>query len=473
MALRVLLADESTTIKKVMQLALQDFAVEVKAVQSGVDVAEVARSFKPDILFIDVLLPKKNGYEVARETKADSELAKIPCVLMWSSFMDLDEASAQKSGAEGRLEKPFDVETIRSLVKELVPRTQSQRLAHFLQFPADFVEPVVKEENAKRAKQKSVIPDVSGGVSPQPTPAGVPPLPPRKQQAPPPLETSTEVQARTGQPSNWNMDNFDPLPDVMEHFKDESVDDEPVKITKLGGGTKTGVAKPTGDDGDPWSHQDLARFKLDIPQEDVEHDEISIVFDMNQPEPKGNDFLLNRSAEVTRTTARIQLPKLEPEQNEPLSPMELTQPQIDPAKFQLEEPEQEDHEPTHAQYQPVSEIPDVDGGMISQFDLETADSGLSIVEEDLERTNIGMQMPEHLYEPLGEPQLTEITQPPQRTSAAGLPSQMNVDELERLIRAQSREVIEAVVQRVVPELAREMIRQELDRLLQLESGNRS
>ena len=54
MALRVLLADESTTIKKVMQLALQEFAVEVKAVRSGLDVSEVARSFSPDIVFADV-----------------------------------------------------------------------------------------------------------------------------------------------------------------------------------------------------------------------------------------------------------------------------------------------------------------------------------------------------------------------------------------------------------------------------------
>ena len=64
MALRVLLADESNTIKKVMELSLQDFAVEVKAVNMGVDVLEVARNFKADIIFADVLLPKVSGYEV-------------------------------------------------------------------------------------------------------------------------------------------------------------------------------------------------------------------------------------------------------------------------------------------------------------------------------------------------------------------------------------------------------------------------
>src|SRR5690606_20789003 len=118
MALRVLLADESTTIKKVMQLALQDFAVEVKAVHVGIDVVEVARSFKPDVIFADILLQKKNGYEVSADLKRDEGLKSIPVVLMWSSFMDLDENLAQQSGADGRLEKPFDVENLRQQILE-------------------------------------------------------------------------------------------------------------------------------------------------------------------------------------------------------------------------------------------------------------------------------------------------------------------------------------------------------------------
>ncbi|RYZ76101.1 MAG: response regulator, partial [Proteobacteria bacterium] len=149
MALRVLLADESTTIKKVMQLALQDFAVEVKAVHAGVDVLDVARSFQPDVIFADVLLQKKNGYEVCGLLKADAGLKAVPVVLMWSSFMDLDDQLAKNAGAEGRLEKPFDVETLRKLVLELVPKTRTQRLAHFLDFPQKPTEELRLEETEK------------------------------------------------------------------------------------------------------------------------------------------------------------------------------------------------------------------------------------------------------------------------------------------------------------------------------------
>lgn len=135
MALRVLLADESSTIKKVFQLALQDFAVEVRPVNVGVDVLPVAQSFKPDIVFADVLLQKRSGYEVAAELKQDNGLKGIPVVLMWSGFMELDQDKFDASMANGQLEKPFDVAALRKLVTELVPRTQSQRISQFLEFP--------------------------------------------------------------------------------------------------------------------------------------------------------------------------------------------------------------------------------------------------------------------------------------------------------------------------------------------------
>jgi CheY-like chemotaxis protein len=135
MALRVLLADESSTIKKVFQLALQDFAVEVRPVNVGVDVAPVARSFNPDIIFADVLLQKRSGYDVAAEIKQDAGLKNIQVVLMWSGFMELDEDKFQACMANAQLEKPFDVSALRKLVGELVPRTKDQRISQFLNFP--------------------------------------------------------------------------------------------------------------------------------------------------------------------------------------------------------------------------------------------------------------------------------------------------------------------------------------------------
>ena len=135
MALRVLLADESSTIKRVMQLALQDYAVEVKSVPIGIDVLSVAKSFQPDLIFADVLLPKRSGYDVCKDLKLDPETKKIPLVLMWSGFMELDETKAQEARADRRLEKPFEPETLRQLVQDLVKKTQDNPLSEYLTFP--------------------------------------------------------------------------------------------------------------------------------------------------------------------------------------------------------------------------------------------------------------------------------------------------------------------------------------------------
>jgi two-component system, cell cycle response regulator len=132
MALRVLLADESSTIKKAIQMVLSDYGVEVKTVPTGIDVLSVTQSFSPDIIIADILLNKKNGYEVCLELKAKEDTENIPVILMWSSFMQLDFELFKASRADASLEKPFETETIRNLVEKLVPKLQTFPLKGFL-----------------------------------------------------------------------------------------------------------------------------------------------------------------------------------------------------------------------------------------------------------------------------------------------------------------------------------------------------
>ncbi|MEQ1721917.1 MAG: response regulator [Pseudobdellovibrio sp.] len=132
MALRVLLADESSTIKKAIQMVLSDYGVEVKTVPTGIDVLSVTQSFMPDIIIADILLNKKNGYEVCLELKTQEDTKNIPVVLMWSSFMQLDDQLFKGSRADASLEKPFETETIRNLVEKLVPKLQTFPLKGFL-----------------------------------------------------------------------------------------------------------------------------------------------------------------------------------------------------------------------------------------------------------------------------------------------------------------------------------------------------
>lgn len=209
MGIRVLLADESSTIKRVMQLALQDFAVEVKPVPVGVDVVPVAKTFHPDIIFIDVLLAKKSGYDVCEELKSNSELSSIPVILMWSSFMEFDEVRANKAKPDRRLEKPFDADTLRRLIKDLVPSASKNAMADFLTFP-DLQRPEIQEQPLNEAPQ--LVAQAFEESSTPPTDSIYPFLTP-SESAPAPIEP-LQVHSEFSQvplPGTSQNSNFEPL----------------------------------------------------------------------------------------------------------------------------------------------------------------------------------------------------------------------------------------------------------------------
>jgi CheY-like chemotaxis protein len=136
MALRILLADESLNVKKNLQIALQDYGVDVKSLLSGDDVIPSIRIFKPEIIFLDILLAKISGYDICAQIKNNPDLRHIPVVLIWSNFMHIDESKAKQCRADSTLEKPFDKDTIRKLIQHFVPKTVNQTLNEFLKMPS-------------------------------------------------------------------------------------------------------------------------------------------------------------------------------------------------------------------------------------------------------------------------------------------------------------------------------------------------
>ncbi len=135
MALRILLADESLNIKKNLQIALQDFGVEIKTLPSGEDLLPTIKQFQPDIVFLDILLSKINGYDACSQIKNNPSTKNLPVILMWSSFMDLDEEKAKLCKSDGKIEKPFERDQLRKLIKFLIPKTSTQELSEFLILP--------------------------------------------------------------------------------------------------------------------------------------------------------------------------------------------------------------------------------------------------------------------------------------------------------------------------------------------------
>ena len=115
---RLLLADDSLTIQKVVQLTFSDEGVDVVAVGDGERaVRELEESGPPDVVLADVNMPGLSGYQVCERIKRDERWRHVPVVLLAGAFEPFDEAEARRVGADEVLTKPF--QSIRDLISKV------------------------------------------------------------------------------------------------------------------------------------------------------------------------------------------------------------------------------------------------------------------------------------------------------------------------------------------------------------------
>jgi len=127
MSKQILLADDSLTIQKVVELTFMDEDFEVAAVGSGDEALSRLEKGLPDIVIADVHMPGASGYEVCRQAKARS--SQLPVLLLVGTFEALDEDELAACGADGHLKKPFDSQELLQVVLRLT-REAAARAAH-------------------------------------------------------------------------------------------------------------------------------------------------------------------------------------------------------------------------------------------------------------------------------------------------------------------------------------------------------
>lgn len=114
---KILLADDSITIQKVVELSFVDEGAEVVCVNNGRAAIERLHDFQPDIVLADVFMPQVNGYELCEYIKQNEELKHIPVMLLVGSFEPFNESEARRVGADDTLTKPF--QSIRRLLEKV------------------------------------------------------------------------------------------------------------------------------------------------------------------------------------------------------------------------------------------------------------------------------------------------------------------------------------------------------------------
>jgi len=114
---KLLLADDSITIQKVVDLTFADEGVNVLCVSNGREAIEALAEFLPDVVLADVFMPEMNGYEVCEYIKQNDKFKHIPVMLLVGSFEPFDEEEARRVGANDTLTKPF--QSIRRLIEKV------------------------------------------------------------------------------------------------------------------------------------------------------------------------------------------------------------------------------------------------------------------------------------------------------------------------------------------------------------------
>lgn len=118
----LLLADDSVTIRRVIELTFTDENVRVISVSSGREALDRIAADRPDIVLADIGMADVSGYEIAAFIKGRDDLRHIPVVLLAGAFEPLDEAKARQAGSDAVLVKPFEPQMVVARVRELLAR---------------------------------------------------------------------------------------------------------------------------------------------------------------------------------------------------------------------------------------------------------------------------------------------------------------------------------------------------------------
>lgn len=117
---KILLADDSITIQKVVELTFSEGDYQVFSVGNGALALNKIQEVRPDIALLDVIMPEANGYEVCEKVKRNPETSWIPVLLLTGTFEPFDRKRAEAAGANGHLTKPFESQMLISKVEELI-----------------------------------------------------------------------------------------------------------------------------------------------------------------------------------------------------------------------------------------------------------------------------------------------------------------------------------------------------------------
>ncbi len=122
MAKRLLMVDDEPELLMLVESRLKANGFEVLIATDGQRALEMAKKEKPDLIVLDLMLPKMDGYKVCGLLKRDSRYAKIPIILFTARAQEEDKKLGEEVGADAYLTKPFEPSVLLETIKKLLDK---------------------------------------------------------------------------------------------------------------------------------------------------------------------------------------------------------------------------------------------------------------------------------------------------------------------------------------------------------------
>ena len=123
MAKKILIVDDEAHIRMLLEQTLEeleDEGVDFLTAENGEQALEIIQAENPELVYLDVMMPKMNGMEVCRRVKKELGLDKVFIVLLTAKGQELDRLKGQEVGADVYMTKPFDPEVILAKAREVL-----------------------------------------------------------------------------------------------------------------------------------------------------------------------------------------------------------------------------------------------------------------------------------------------------------------------------------------------------------------
>ena len=117
---RVLVVDDEADLVRILQFGLQAIGYHVETASDGQEGLKKARELKPDIILLDLMLPKLDGYKVCRLLKFDERYKNIPIIILSARTQAGDQLLAMEMGANRFVTKPYDFAEVLSHIETLL-----------------------------------------------------------------------------------------------------------------------------------------------------------------------------------------------------------------------------------------------------------------------------------------------------------------------------------------------------------------